>query len=290
MTAAKCDGGLGVGSIKALNTALIVKWWWRLRSNPDLLWSRAITGIHNLHSKPDDYYANKNITGTWKNIAGMKKELVKAGIPVSDVLSKTRGNGEWRCNISNAGRYTVKCLRNKIDKKDPANLSKFDWVKEIPKKVLCFAWRAKMGRIPSAVALSRRGILNNNNTTCSFCNQGEECADHILVNCTFAKTVLEWILKWCDIRGASFCTVSEILDYAAGWGNCPKKRRILQTIIQGTLWSIWKARNERLFGNRRIPPTVVADIVKSSVFLWVKYRRSKGETLNWTNWCINPFS
>ena len=80
ITTSKNEGGLGVGSIKALNIALLVKWWWRLKTNPNLLWSRAITGIHNLHSKPLYYFANKYITGTWKNIAGMKKELTKAGI------------------------------------------------------------------------------------------------------------------------------------------------------------------------------------------------------------------
>ena len=64
--AAKSNGGMGVGSLKALSTALIIKWWWRLRTNPGLLWSRVITGIHNLHSKPPEYYANNRIIETGK--------------------------------------------------------------------------------------------------------------------------------------------------------------------------------------------------------------------------------
>lgn len=48
IVASKSEGGLGVGSIRALNIGLIVKWWWRLKSENTLLWCRAIKGIHNL--------------------------------------------------------------------------------------------------------------------------------------------------------------------------------------------------------------------------------------------------
>lgn len=37
--APKESGGLGVGSIKALNLGLIVKWWWRLKADRPRLWS-----------------------------------------------------------------------------------------------------------------------------------------------------------------------------------------------------------------------------------------------------------
>lgn len=46
--------GLEIGSLKALNTILVVKWWWHLKSEPSSLWNRAIVGIHNLQSKPID--------------------------------------------------------------------------------------------------------------------------------------------------------------------------------------------------------------------------------------------
>lgn len=96
ITVVKDDGGIGVGSIRALNIALLVKWWWRLRSVPSLLWSRFITSTHNLHSKHVDYLANSQIPGLWKNIVGVKKELMKFGIPLSDFI-------EYTGNENNAG-------------------------------------------------------------------------------------------------------------------------------------------------------------------------------------------
>lgn len=41
--------GLGVGSLNALNIGLMVKWWWRLRNEPDLSWCKVIAAIHGLN-------------------------------------------------------------------------------------------------------------------------------------------------------------------------------------------------------------------------------------------------
>lgn len=68
-------GGLGVGSLKALNIGLMIKWWWRLRNEPDLLWCKVITAIHGLNRKPSHVLANKAIPGVWNNMESMLKML-----------------------------------------------------------------------------------------------------------------------------------------------------------------------------------------------------------------------
>lgn len=70
---------------------------------------------------------------------------------------------------------------------------------------------------------------------CGYCNHEEECGDHILVKCSFARIVLEWISMWCRIDVTHFNTMLKVLDFAKGWGNCPMKRRILLVICYGTL-------------------------------------------------------
>nr|KAJ0209586.1 hypothetical protein LSAT_V11C400182710 [Lactuca sativa] len=266
-----------MGSVRALNIALMVKWWWRLRSDPSLLWCRVVSCIHNLQSKPDDHYADNRIAGVWKNIAGAKKEFVRVGIPVSDVISKSV--------IGGGGGHGVEVSR--IDQSIPTNISKMDWLKEVPPKVLCFMWRAKLGRFPSVVALQKMGVWLDS-IDCTYCNHDEECGDHILIKCPFSREVWEWILKWCGINHTPFHTIVEVIDFAAGWGNCPKKRRILQVICYGTLWSIWKARNDRLFNNRRTSQAKIADLIKSLVFTWINFRGTYGRTLNWSEWCSVP--
>ncbi|KAJ0866424.1 putative RNA-directed DNA polymerase [Helianthus annuus] len=46
----KRKGGLGVGSIRDFNIAMLTKWWWRYNSNPNQLWAKVIRSIHNNNS------------------------------------------------------------------------------------------------------------------------------------------------------------------------------------------------------------------------------------------------
>nr|KAJ0223035.1 hypothetical protein LSAT_V11C200066810 [Lactuca sativa] len=140
--------------------------------------------------------------------------------------------------------------------------------------------RAKIGRFPSVMALQRRGVWLES-TTCKYCNHEEECGDHILVQCPFARLVMKWVFKWCGIHTDPFNTIAEVLNFATGWGNCPKKRRILQVICYGTLWSIWRARNDRLFNNQRISHTLLADRIKFIVFTWIKFKRTFARNMEW---------
>lgn len=62
MIAPREADGLGLGSLKALNLSLIVKWLWRLKTDGPSLWSKVIKGIHNLYNKPADHISKKNPT------------------------------------------------------------------------------------------------------------------------------------------------------------------------------------------------------------------------------------
>lgn len=39
-------GGLNIGSLKAQNLALLVKWWWRFKSDKKELWKDVVISIH----------------------------------------------------------------------------------------------------------------------------------------------------------------------------------------------------------------------------------------------------
>lgn len=56
-----------------------------------------------------------------------------------------------------------------------------------------------MGRIPSEVALSHRGV-NVDSCSCSACIGGLECGNHILVECPYVVSVKEAIWRWCGIN------------------------------------------------------------------------------------------
>lgn len=113
----KDKGGLGVGSLKSINISLLVKWLWRLRSESSTQWAKVITGVHKLHDKGDDYYSMKSMTGVWNNIAGIKRELEKRGIPHENIIKKHQGGNDisWRCEITGDGKYKVSALRHILE-------------------------------------------------------------------------------------------------------------------------------------------------------------------------------
>ncbi|CAI9292527.1 unnamed protein product [Lactuca saligna] len=138
----------------------------------------------------------------------------------------------WRCTLGSDGIYMVQALRKKLDETTPAIPGiKIHWMKEVPLKVLCFIWRAKWGRVPSAQALISRGV-SNISPNCGYCNHTGEGADHIFIHCDFASAVREWIMRWCGVTLGPINTVEDRLDFASNWSQCPKKHKeIASTIV-----------------------------------------------------------
>ncbi|KAL7607598.1 hypothetical protein Lser_V15G19622 [Lactuca serriola] len=236
---AKCNGGLGLGSIKALNIGLLVKWWWRLKDDRHSLWARVIYGIHNLADKPFEYLSRNTSCGVWNNIGRIKKTLLEQGIDVQDIFRLVIKSGNefmfwydswlgsgslkvkypslfelesrkqcivadrisgsnygwnwksspglgldpivstlssdvsgihlrtgldyWSCRLNADGRYSVCSLKKIVDSmygNVPDTLDMV-WSNVIPIKVSCFIWRAVQDRIPTALALEKRGIMVN---------------------------------------------------------------------------------------------------------------------------------
>nr|KAJ0192616.1 hypothetical protein LSAT_V11C800391510 [Lactuca sativa] len=335
------NGGLGIGSIRALNIALMAKWWWRLKTEPVSLWCRTITGIHLLQNKPTEYLSKKNITGVWNNIATTKKDInsfglsfdsvcrkiinsgnktqfwndvwhgtgtLKSEFPLLYVMEKKKsctvaeritnngplwqwkstpvdygtcleldrlnrsiakfriksGSDKWTCPLDKEGRYTVASLRMKIDNIHINNSvqCKVNWSRTIPLKVICFIWRAALGRIPSAIALQHSGI-HIESTLCGSCIGEQECVDHILVKCPYAYKVREQIFLWCGIDLCTAHSVGDLLKSAATWGRCPIKRECFMAICYGMIWALWKHRNNRLFQKVFYAPSIVVENVKA---------------------------
>ncbi|KAL4588883.1 hypothetical protein LXL04_001781 [Taraxacum kok-saghyz] len=84
-----------------------------------------------------------------------------------------------------------------------------------------------------------------------YCDIGLDEADHILLSCPVISDALDWILQWCNVPTQNFSSVSDFVNFAASWGNCPKKKKIFLAVCYGFLWSAWKARNDKRFKNIR---------------------------------------
>ena len=183
----------------------------------------------------------------------------------------------WKLN-NIGGEFSVGAVRRLIDHYTSPGPHPFTitWSSEVPLKANCFIWRALHRKIPSLVALRSKGV-EIDTTTCSYCINGVECSNHILVLCPFATAVREKILKWCDIEDQQFNDVKDILSFANNWGHNLKRRNRLISICHGLIWCLWKYRNDRLFNQMFINPSSGAEYIKSLVYMWIK---SRGEMWN----------
>ncbi|CAI9303401.1 unnamed protein product [Lactuca saligna] len=160
------------------------------------------------------------------------------------MVVRSNGPDTWRSRLIFDGSFRVCDLRALIDNKLTILVNNPTvWLHLVPIKCISFVWRACMGRIPIVVALSRRGI-NTSSISYQMCFSGVDIADHILLDCLIAFDSLCWIFNWCGISIQRLLSVSDFVNFAASWGNYPKKRKIFIAISYGFLWCIWKARND----------------------------------------------
>ncbi|KAL6550624.1 hypothetical protein OROMI_021112 [Orobanche minor] len=188
---------------------------------------------------------------------------------------------DWSCGLDATGVFSISAVRTRMLTSGTNFMQdRVEWIKEAPMKVITFIWRAKMGRIPSSEALIKRGIPNIH-SHCSHCNE-------VGTNCALGKTTGHWIFRWCGIGDVVVNSVTELIEFAQSWGNSKKEGKLFTLVCYGMLWLMWLAINDRIFKQRIISPTLVADNIKSLVFVWVKHRGVK-KNIKWVDWNVSPF-
>ncbi|PWA73278.1 reverse transcriptase domain, Reverse transcriptase zinc-binding domain protein [Artemisia annua] len=89
------QGGLGVGSLRKCNQAMLCKWWWRYRVENDATWCKLIRSIHGVEGGFRNPPHSGLHTSPWRQIVKLENDLVSYGISLPSVFKKKIGNG---CN------------------------------------------------------------------------------------------------------------------------------------------------------------------------------------------------
>nr|KAJ0220562.1 hypothetical protein LSAT_V11C200090910 [Lactuca sativa] len=264
--AAKDRGGLGIGSLKAQNIALLGKWWWRFKNFPDSNWAVVIKAIHGLDGGLARPSAAKRRSSCWGTIVNIQNSLDKDQVSFSNhfqQVSNEDGSQKWTWTLSPAGLFTVSSLRSHIDNITlPFSDGNWMWNPLVPGKLNILAWRAGKDRLPSMDNLFKYGI--NSSNLCKMCNAAPESADHIFVGCLVSKEV------WLQIGGHQ------------------RLLRIHEAIMLVFMWVIWRYRNVKAHGPNAKSHTMLASEVQALSHLWINARKRRCQNLCWNEWCSDP--
>ncbi|KAJ0628987.1 putative RNA-directed DNA polymerase [Helianthus annuus] len=86
-------GGVGFGSLKDTNLAMLAKWWWRFKVEKDSLWRKVIWTFHN-KSRSWNYIPVKlSLPGPWKQIRNISADLENSNLSLRNQLKGAMGNG-----------------------------------------------------------------------------------------------------------------------------------------------------------------------------------------------------
>ncbi|GJT71752.1 reverse transcriptase domain, reverse transcriptase zinc-binding domain protein [Tanacetum coccineum] len=92
-TSSISNGGLGIGTLKSINHAMLSKWWWRFYTENHAFWCKIIRSIHGVDGGLNDTSLIKSKSGPWYRIAKLKDDLSKIGIDLPLIFKKKIGDG-----------------------------------------------------------------------------------------------------------------------------------------------------------------------------------------------------
>jgi len=235
-----------------------------------LLKEETIFGVHSLGWGVDGgaWRWRRRLFAWEKELVGELRLLLQNATLQVDRVDKRL----WRLETSSV--YTVRSVYKflndnvTVDKAMPVSSL---WHKNVPLKVVIFAWRMFRDRLPTKDNLLRRHVINVDAQSCvGECGE-METSPRLFLHGDFFGSVWNFILRWLGINSVMSCDVSSHFNQFSFIGGAAKsKQYILQAIWFATVWQIWKERNNRVFNDKNCTLQQVVDKNKSTTFMWLK--------------------
>jgi len=162
---------------------------------------------------------------------------------------------KWLWNLDSSNAFTVRSAYKGLAHHHHTNTlisTKFMWHKDIPLKVVLFAWRLICDRLPTKDNLFRRGVIDDDARLCFGGCGSLESSPHLFLHCNIFGEVWYFIHRWLGVCSALPSVPADYLNqFGFIGGMCSIRRKSLMHLIWfATVWEIWKERNNRLFNGK----------------------------------------
>ncbi|KAJ0830373.1 putative reverse transcriptase zinc-binding domain-containing protein [Helianthus annuus] len=187
-------------------------------------------------------------------------------------LSRNGMADKWTWGLEASGDFSVRSLRNIMQQKTFQKLeSSSEWNRWSPIKVNFLIWRLVMDRLPTMVNLAKRNIQVGS-LMCKLCGESEETSEHLFVSCGLTQSIWDFVGSWCRLYGFFLFDVKDVLGYHRMTRGTKEWKKVVYTIIQTTIWCIWRARNNATFNGKQPLARNLKEEIRVLGYLWVKNR------------------
>ena len=164
------------------------------------------------------------------------------------------------------------------------------WHKDVPLKVVLFAWHLFWDRLPTKDNLLCLGVIDQASRLCVSGCGSLESSNHLFLHCNFFGSVWNFIHRWLGLSVAAPFQVSDHFNqFSCSGGTTKAHRSILQVIWFAVVCEIWKERNNSLFNVKECSVNQVVDKIKSLAFTWLKAKYIS-LPLNYHGWWFSSFT
>lgn len=189
---------------------------------------------------------------------------------------------EWRWQLEDTGVFSVKSTYVKLEElvlydelwTEEEN-GVFDklWKSPAPSKVVAFAWRTLLNRIPTKSNLVLRHVIGpEDSLLCALCGRVEESTIHLFLHCDVASSVWLYLMRWLD---HVFPTPPNLFVHFEVWSVGTRNKNVkkgLRLIWLATIWVLWKARNDKIFKGTNFEVDEMIEAIKVLTWRWMLSR------------------
>ncbi|KAJ3679687.1 hypothetical protein LUZ60_017698 [Juncus effusus] len=181
----------------------------------------------------------------------------------STTLSSASDNPKWRWTSD--GLYSANSSYKfffKTNRKSYWNAKV--WKIKIPMKIRFFLWLLGLNRLPTQHNLVRKGWSSI--STCTLCSGGlMESTVHLFLHCTYSMRF------WNQLSAPSLPADDSPISF---WLRVRltkltiTEKKFWDTQWAAGCWMLWKQRNQRVFNNKKAPPSVTCCLAIQEARRW----------------------
>ncbi|XP_060960757.1 uncharacterized protein LOC133031295 [Cannabis sativa] len=246
----KAAGGIGFKDISSWNKAAMGKYIWAIANKEDSLWMRWINSVYHHNGDWWAYETSSQTSWYWRCLVRLKDQFKMINQPMM------------------LQQYTILAGYKLLVQNPP----KLQWTRQVwsrlnaPKH--CFIlWLAMHQRLKTRDRLFKMKIITD--TTCIFCCDRIETAEHLFFACPSTLIYLQDIKNWLGMR-TMHTNLPNIIKWLGRLKESKFKLLVFTAAIAGLVYSVWQLRNRMLWTKEEKSSSVLLKELKTSLKLRIE--------------------